>query len=258
MQVIVLGSGTAVPQPFRGPAGYLVRSRNSRILLDCGGGTLQRIARANVELADIDAVFITHPHLDHIGDLPALLFAQRVPGYQRQSDLQLHFDGGMRPWIVGLADTWGEWFSPHGGELKLHEQTDGSRFDVGELSCWVRRMDHHPASLGIRISDPDGSSMAYLGDTDLCDAAIELCSGVDVAIVECSWTDDVEGEGHLNPSKVAAIANEAKPETIILTHLYPETLKTDVVTSIRLHGCKSSVVLAEDGMGVALDPPSAE
>lgn len=255
MQLIILGSGTAVPQPFRGPAGYLVRSRESRMLLDCGGGTLQRIARARVALPDIDAVFLTHPHLDHIGDLPALLFAQRVPGCQRHSDLQLHFDAGMRPWIDGLGATFGEWFAPRGGELVLHEHADGSRFDVGELSCWVRRMDHHPASLGIRISDPDGSSMAYLGDTDLCEAAIDLCRGVDVAIIECSWTDDVEGEGHLNPQKVATIANEAQPDTVVLTHMYPETLLQDVVTSIRLHGCSSSVVLAEDGMGIALDPP---
>src|SRR5690606_38406300 len=141
-----------------------------------------------------------------------------------------------------LAHAYGDWMEPRGGPLVVHTHDDGGRFDVGELSCWVRRVDHHPHSLGIRISAPEGASIAYLGDTDLCDAAVELCRNVDVAIVECSWPDDHEGTGHMCPRKVAALARAAEPTTLLLTHLYPEMDEFDVVDAVRAHGCPSSVV----------------
>src|SRR5690606_17377190 len=117
MQVIALGTGTAVPHPFRGPAGYLVRSRESRLLLDCGSGTLQRLARAETSVESLDAIFLTHPHLDHVGDLPAIMFAQRVPGFHRDRPLELHADSGMADFLGRLAHAYGDWMEPRGGPL---------------------------------------------------------------------------------------------------------------------------------------------
>ena len=79
MRLTVLGSGTAVPVPDRFPAGYLVERGASKVLVDCGPGSLRRLAQAGVSPAELDAVLLTHYHTDHCADLAALLFALRSP-----------------------------------------------------------------------------------------------------------------------------------------------------------------------------------
>ena len=75
LRLTVLGSGTAIPVRDRFPAGYLVQSKDSNVLIDCGPGTLRRLAETGVDLDAIDAVLLTHYHTDHCADLAALLFA---------------------------------------------------------------------------------------------------------------------------------------------------------------------------------------
>ena len=60
MRVTVLGSGTAVPVPDRFPAGYLVEAPGTTVMVDCGPGTLRRLAQAGVGIERLDAVFLTH------------------------------------------------------------------------------------------------------------------------------------------------------------------------------------------------------
>ncbi|HNC99964.1 MAG TPA: MBL fold metallo-hydrolase, partial [Myxococcota bacterium] len=78
MKFVLLGTGTLVPDAERGPAGFLVEQGESRILVDGGSGTMQRLARYGVDARSLDAGVYSHWHLDHCGDLAPLLFAMRV------------------------------------------------------------------------------------------------------------------------------------------------------------------------------------
>ena len=72
MRLTVLGSGTAVPVPERFPAGDLVEHEDHKVMVDCGPGTLRRLAQAGVSPTELDAVLLTHYHTDHCADLAAL------------------------------------------------------------------------------------------------------------------------------------------------------------------------------------------
>ena len=114
MECIVLGSGTAVPHPRRGSAGYLVRHGGVTLLVDAGMGTLQKLAVLGVPLATPDAVAFTHLHLDHTAELAPLLFSLRNPGIGRRKDLILLGAPGFRDFYERLRHVYGSWVE--GGE----------------------------------------------------------------------------------------------------------------------------------------------
>jgi len=228
---------------------------DSVLLMDCGSGTLQRMARSGVVPVDLAGIFISHAHLDHIGDLTAILFMLHLPEQERADDLLIHAGPGMGKILEGLQGVFGEWLTPSGCALHALEHQEG-RFEVGELLCEVRPVQHHSSSIGIRVRGADGCTVAYLGDTDLCDEAVELCRGVDWAIMACSLTDDDDRPGHLNPKRIAELARRAKPEGLLISHLYPETAELDIPALLESHGCRIPAAVAFDGMGIAIDPPA--
>ena len=67
MRVTVIGCSPAWPDPAGAHSGYLVED-TGRILLDCGPGVLARM-REHEGWPLVDAVVVTHFHLDHWGDL---------------------------------------------------------------------------------------------------------------------------------------------------------------------------------------------
>src|SRR5262245_56975931 len=77
MKLTILGSGTLIPNGSRNSAGYFVELPDARIMLDCGAGTLHALARYGLPWERTTHLFISHFHVDHIGELASLLFAFR-------------------------------------------------------------------------------------------------------------------------------------------------------------------------------------
>jgi ribonuclease Z len=93
LEVFFAGTAGSVPTGRRGMPALLVRRGGERILFDCGEGT-QRQLVSSVGLADLDALFLTHFHLDHWLGLPGLLktFALR----DRDRPLTINGPPGLR------------------------------------------------------------------------------------------------------------------------------------------------------------------
>ncbi|HEX6023735.1 MAG TPA: ribonuclease Z [Solirubrobacter sp.] len=72
LSLFFAGTAGSVPTPKRGLPAILLRAGGERILLDCGEGTQHQLLRS-IGLPDIDAVFITHLHLDHWLGLPGMI-----------------------------------------------------------------------------------------------------------------------------------------------------------------------------------------
>ena len=72
LSVTFLGTGGAVPSARRNTASVLVARGGERLLLDCGEGT-QRQMQASTGLVQVDEIYLTHFHADHILGLPGLL-----------------------------------------------------------------------------------------------------------------------------------------------------------------------------------------
>ncbi len=73
MQIILLGTGTPVLDTARQQSALLVALDGKKLLFDAGRGVTSQVARAGIQPQQIDAVFVTHHHYDHISDLGEFL-----------------------------------------------------------------------------------------------------------------------------------------------------------------------------------------
>jgi ribonuclease BN (tRNA processing enzyme) len=248
MQLTILGSGTAIPVPDRFPAGYLLQAEGTTAMVDCGPGSLRRLAQAGVGLQTLDAVLLTHYHTDHCADLAALLFALRSPTYAGRPPLRIHGAPGLVRLVQKLTEAW-PWLEPRGYELQLHESTPGA-FQVGAFAVEAVPIRHTAQSLGYRVT-ADGATFAFSGDADECDELVDLARGADLFVCDAATPDGEKLEGHLTPGLAAAYATRAGVRTLVLTHFYPACEGRDLLAMAAGHFA-GRIVVASDLL--RLDP----
>src|SRR2546423_15589218 len=71
LTLTVLGTGTPYPRPSQPCSGYLIAGPTTTIWADTGPGTFTELQR-HLDLQQLDAIWISHMHPDHAGDLPAV------------------------------------------------------------------------------------------------------------------------------------------------------------------------------------------
>ena len=170
MEVTILGSGTAVPDPDRFPSGVLVSTADQVIVVDIGPGVLRRIAQSGCGAGQITTVLLTHYHTDHTADLAALLFALRNPAFAGRQPLRLIGGAGLHTFLGHLTAAW-PWLRPSGYELDVCEIGPGP-FALGAIRVTAFPIEHTDASLAYRIESPGGAGVAISGDADVCDGLI--------------------------------------------------------------------------------------
>jgi len=244
MQVTVLGSGTAIPVPDRFPAGYVVEDRDTVVMVDCGPGTLRRLAMANVGLERLDALLLTHYHTDHCADVAALLFALRAPQFAGRRPLRIHGAPGLRRLVAKLTEAW-PWLEPRGYDLQLVETAPGP-FEFGSLRVTAVPIRHTAQSLGYRIETTAGIA-AFSGDADECDELIDLARDTDLFVCDAASPDGEKLDGHLTPGLAAAYAARANVRRLVLTHFYPQCVGHDLAAMARARFA-GDIVLAADLM----------
>jgi ribonuclease Z len=73
LDVVFLGTSGSMPTAQRAPAALLVRRGGDKLLFDCGEGTQRQLLRSSVGLVELEDVFLTHFHADHLLGLPGML-----------------------------------------------------------------------------------------------------------------------------------------------------------------------------------------
>lgn len=220
MRLVVLGAGTAIPAAGHSPAGIYVQIAGEHVLLDAGAGSLQRLQRSGAPWRALDRIFLTHYHLDHCLDLASILFAYRLPQLARRKTLTVYGPPGLRALYARLNAAFSGWVAPRGFRLVLRELQE-ARLRLPGYQVETRRMNHYATkAIGYRLT-ARGTSLAYSGDTDVCDGVIALGKGADCLALECSVTDERKVDGHLTPSECGRIAAAAGCRQLLLTHFYP-------------------------------------
>lgn len=226
----VLGSGTILPAKNHSCAGYLIEGDGQPILLDCGPGTLYRLAEVGVSPDSIDTILVSHFHLDHVSDLAALLNARWLLRPKSGHHLQIIGPPGLRGHIAWLGKRMDSWFS----EYRFHLVEIGARtYHTKGLAIDARPTGHTATSISYLVTDDAEHRLFYSGDTDYNESLVELARDAELAVFECSMSDEAKLDGHLTPRLAATLAAKAGVKRLLLTHFYREILAIDILSQAR-------------------------
>ena len=245
MKVTILGSGTGIPSLQRNAAGYLLEVAGLECLIDCGSGTLLRLERVQKSHRSLDAVFFTHTHVDHIGDLMPLLHALKLPGPPREKPLSIigppgfpdFFQRYVQP-VVGL---------PSGFEVNVVEAPSMDTWNGIGLRTVDTVHSERMNSIAYRF-EAEGRGVVFSGDCDDDPGIEELARGADLLILDCSTLDAGKVAGHLSAGECGRVAAGAGVAKVVLTHFYPVSGPDEQRALECRQWYDGAIVLAEDLM----------
>jgi ribonuclease BN (tRNA processing enzyme) len=252
LEITILGSGTCVPSLRRSSCALLMKAGDFNFLFDCGAGTMGRLLETGMNIHAIDAIFLSHFHPDHTGELASFLFATKYPNPgQRRKPLKIVAGKGISRFYKGLKQAYGEWIALASNLMQIVEldTSDPDRRIFGPVIVDTAPMAHNPESLGYRVTARGGASAVYSGDTDYTEALIALARHADLLVCESALPDGMNVSGHLTPSLAGKIATRAKVSELVLTHFYPECENADIVSECQ-KSYSGRLRLAEDLMKI--------
>lgn len=224
VKITVLGCSGSVPGPDLPTSGYLVDADGFRMVVDLGAGTFGKL-QTHCSPFDVDAVLLSHLHLDHCADFAALTTFRRHhprPPYDpRERKLPVHAPSGAS---VRLANA-------HAASRSEPESLEDvfefsalrpGTFQLGPCTVTVAQMRHICEAYGFRF-EVDGRSLVFSGDTAVCPELVELARGADVLMADTAWQDR-EGRPdnlHMSGVEAAGVAVEAGVGRLLLTHVLP-------------------------------------
>lgn len=256
MNLTIVGSGTAAPDPDRVGAALFLETPGVRTLVDCGPGAVHHMARFGLPWPRLSHLVISHFHNDHLGDIPALLFALKWGTKERRTE-PLHVFGpeGTGDRLRAMADAFGDHVQDPGFPVVVREIAPGARtrLDHGiTLAC--ASTPHTDESLAYRFEADDGGTLGYTGDTGPSEDVARFLAGLDVLVAECSVPDEQAMDTHLTPSSLAAMARSARPARLVATHVYPDLDRLDVTGLIAAAGWAGETLRARDGLEIQIAP----
>ena len=263
MQLIITGSGSALPDPLRGGASCAVVIDGTILQFDCGRRVLENLMLVGINPMKIDHLFFTHLHFDHISDYNYFAITNWIAG--REKTVYVYgpvgtegmSDGAIRhmhsmdyDFIHVILKNWPPHMTkrPQGEPpFEVRDINPGVALETDhfKVSCLETKHLPDPAmkSLGYRI-DSDYGSVAISGDTAISEGMKTLAKDVDILVHECAKPDlgmtqggkfslkDFHNDelmkerpqtGHTSPTQLGLLANEVKVKKLIAYHLAPYT-----------------------------------
>lgn len=255
IRLTVLGACGTYPSAGRACSGYLVEAssgdQSARVWIDTGSGTLANLLRYT-SLPELDAIWLSHLHVDHSSDLPVAYYALRYGDY----------DPPVLPVPVygpaGWAERMAEFIKAESPPVieeafQVHELHDRERVRLGPLDLTAVATVHSVETYGVRASAP-GATVAYSADSGPCDALSELADSADLFLCEASWMAWPEGANpiHMTPELAGEWAERSRARWLVLTHLRAGTDPLKAVDLAR-GACACPVDVAVEGATFELD-----
>jgi ribonuclease BN (tRNA processing enzyme) len=235
---------------LRNSSGYFVELPDARIMVDCGAGTVHALARYDLPWEQMTHLFVSHFHVDHVGELASLFFAfQYGMKTDRTDPFKLIGPQGLDRVMEGLKLAFGPNLFEAKFPLSVQMITPGERIALGPQSTLsVAKTPHTRESLAVRI-ESGGRTLCYTGDTDYDEDLARFFSGADLLISECSFRERREGGRHLSVSDVGRLAHRAGVARLIVTHFYFEADEAELKAELE-RGYTGEVIIGRDGLTV--------
>jgi ribonuclease Z len=218
LSAIFLGTGGSVPSARRSTASVLISRGGDRLLFDCGEGT-QRQMQRSIGLTQVDEIYLTHFHADHILGLPGLLKTYDLT--DRELPLTIHGPRGLRDLFAALKPLVGrlhfevelveldpgEAIAHDGYEIQPFEAAHGVRAN-GYALIEAARPGRFDVEAAKRLGVPEGPAFAALQRGEEVEGASGRVRAADVVGANRPGrTVVITGDTAPSPATVAAAAD---------------------------------------------------
>ncbi len=252
MRLTVLGSGTSVPHAERASSGYWLQTGGHSVLLDCSAASITRMAAAGLDWAGLDAIWISHFHLDHVGGLAPLLngLKHAEATQEREKPLCIYGPAGILDLLNAFDGAYDYGIFKQPFPLEIGEVEPDTPFEiVPGLRAVTWPTPHTDESCAIHLSR-DGRSLVYTADTGFSEVIAAFAQGCSTLLMECSFIAKKPVEKHLELAEAMFIVRKAKPEKAVFTHFYPEWDGKDLGEMVKRFSPPCDVIAAKDGMQI--------
>ncbi len=257
MIVTVLGSAAAGANAGSGCTGYLLRAGGTSALIDCGAGTVQELKRW-IDVQRLDAIVVSHMHLDHILDLVTLRAAYRYAPEPFAGRIPLWLPPGGAEILDSLAapldlDHHSPLFFDQVFATQEYNPIDS--LQIGSISIDFARTQHAMPAWAMRIAQPslDGA-LGLTSDTGPVTHLAAFMQGVTALICEATLLEsDVSPmeRGHLTAQEAGRLAQTCHAGRLVLTHTWDE-LGSDRLLTAAIAAFDGPVEIAWPGMEIRL------
>ncbi|NJE05641.1 MBL fold metallo-hydrolase [Thermococcus sp. M36] len=247
IEITFLGSGggrfITITQ-FRSTGGFHIRaSRN--IYVDPGPGALVRSWRYKLDPRKLDAIFVSHRHVDHCNDVEVMIEAMTGGALKKRGML-----------IASKSVVYGdETHTPavskyHMDVLEsIHIPEPGSKIAIGEEEMIITPTLHSdPTTIGFRMKSRYGD-ISYIPDTAYFDGLIEWHDGARLLIAAVTRPRDMGISYHLSTDDIVMMLKkmESRPEALVMSHIgmkmhfanpYKEAKYIETVTGVKTYVAK--------------------
>jgi ribonuclease Z len=259
LHVVLVGSGGPMPNPERISGSVAVIAGGEFILVDTGPGAARNAGLQNLPMGKLTAVFFTHFHSDHIGDLGEVNMYSWVQG--RKKALDVYGPPGVDKIVDGFALAYSldfDYRTAHHGETVAPTSTARPKaititaenpeqatlfFEKNGLKVFMFKVDHSPVSpaVGYRF-EYRGKVVVISGDTvktktlahHARDADIFICEALDTKAINLAGKIATEinrpriakimtdiPDYHMTPVQAAEVAKEAGAKKLVFVHIVP-------------------------------------
>lgn len=251
MRLTVLGSGSTVPHPLRTSSGYWLETSGGSLLLDCSASVPMRLAQEKLHWPQLDAVWISHFHLDHCGGLGPLLAGIKHAAVMqdRRKTLKIFGPAGTRDLIQDFDAVNNYRLLEQPFKVEVHEVEELTEFEIvpGAKATTMSTL-HTSESHAIRVTDVDGTSMVFTSDTGFDERISTFAKKVDLLLMECAFVAGKTTSKHLELVAAAFLARKAAPKRTLLTHFYPGWDEVDFEAEIAKLKPYCQILEARDGL----------
>jgi ribonuclease Z len=231
LDVVFLGTAGSMPTAQRAPAALLVRRGGDKLLFDCAEGTQRQLLRSSVGLLELEDVFVTHFHADHVLGLPGMLKTFALRG--RELPLRIYGPRGLVDLVVSLKRVLGKLTY----ELDLLELEPGDVLERDGYRLATFAVAHGVSALGWSVIEATRPGRFDVAGADALGVPNgpergELQRGEAVIVADGRTVTPDEVVGEPRPGRKLVITGDTAPaETIVEAAWGADVLVTEATFS---------------------------